>query len=937
MEKLDPKIDINEKFREVEYILSGIKVEKNLFIGDYSFLVTLIIFSYKWFDDIFTQDKDAFIKIPEKCRWVHLLENSSNYFDRISLNIKEISLLNPCLHGLDEAFSIAQYNKLVPTDIQRKIIETFTGFNFSEANYSNERITNIITGIFDSTKDGGLSNSDYWFNKMAIYLLDPKGGDYFYNPDCGVGDGIIATINYLREKTTTANQKALEINQLLSSIRLSGEVQLGCDYAVAILRLALLNINIKIIKNDISFKNVPGEPKPSIIFTNHWSGLTKQNIFAPSKKKFTISYEGDMLILPRAFAIELYILFSSLKRLDETGRMGIILSKEVLFAESTNKIRKLLIERDYLEAVVSDPSGSGSVLLILNKNKDVNRKEKVAFLNPEDSDDNEVLEWPVSTKEINRITDIYKSFKTEDRKDVIVTLENIRLLKYNLSPIFYTANLINAINLYGEDNIAFVELSALIHDIKEAKTYDEKRPADLDPTIGWVNKAYADDRVLATGAVEISAEDLINKLSDPYIKPTVFPKKAHGLVKKDGFISQKCILVSLSEISRLSSNLPAGLPTLFDPEKILKDKTFVVENTDQGKLFYTWLTPLIPKETKIGLEYLYYTLFVPFVYEQLLSSSTIASIQSIIVPIHKSLKGQQAFLPTLKQYILELDEQKQKVIRGRLKSKHEKKEAEFQIIKHLAHSLNRRIGNVETIMTNLERFIQRKGLSDAALQEIHYEGQQPVIVKDKISVALTDLRQMHRVIKDTRALVTREVKAEDYELVDLGEIFNSHILTKYKDHNFKINLDCPEGVKALLHESSFIEAIDNIINNAEEHGFKNRETGNEIFFWIYDVGNEIIIDYANNGAKFPSDIKAAEFLEFGVKGKSSTGTGRGGAYVKLMLDAHKAKFEIINEEKPYWRLNKSGKMAVKKDKGFLNYSVYFRITIPKRRHNEQED
>ena len=132
-----------------------------------------------------------------------------------------------------------------------------------------------------------------------------------------------------------------------------------------------------------------------------------------------------------------------------------------------------------------------------------------------------------------------------------------------------------------------------------------------------------------------------------------------------------------------------------------------------------------------------------------------------------------------------------------------------------------------------------------------------------------------------------------------------------------------------MHESSFIEAIDNIINNAVEHGFKDRETGNKIFFWIYDLENEIVIDYANNGAQFPSDIKEDEFLEFGVKGISSNGTGLGGAYVRLMLDAHNASFEIIR--------NKSSKRKPIEDRFNLKHGVYFRFIIPQGRRNGQKD
>lgn len=920
---MDPKVAILwSKFYDSAYSLSDLKSDKgeslvnNLAI----IIIHFVILSYKRFDDILTHDKDAYIKIQEKYRWKNLQKQSSDYLEFIDSGLRDISTLTPCLQGVAEIFNIGQYNKLIPAQTQREIIEIFTSIDLSKQNYSHDQIADFAVLAFETAEDwwAAFMNTPYNIGKLAVYLLKPQKGDYFYLPFCGIGDSLIATINYLRDKTPNS-QDALE------TIKLYAEDNDKYYYAISALRLALSNIRTKIIENNDRFTKYSAvEQKPSIVFVDLY--IADRHRFS-IEQNISLTCEDNNFIVSKKF-IDLYFLLHSLKKLDENGRMGILISKEILFAENAKKIRKWLVEKDYLEVVVSELEGP--VLLILNKNKDVTRKGRVAFIKAKTSHDTD--EYPLTTKEINRITEIYRSFETKDRKDVIVTLEDIRLLKYNLSPKYYTADLASAINLYGKDNISFVKLSELVQEIREDKPGINKTKYDSSLT-----QLIFEEKVLGR-------KDLTNNLSDPYIKQSNNSDSYSDItgkltdIPKDSYISQKCILFSLDEISRLSSGLPAGLPTIFDPEKILKDTTFVDENTAQGKLFYTWLTPLIPKENKIVCEYLYYTLFVPFVYEQLLSASSIEAIKSILVPVHKSLKLQHAFLPALKQYILDLYEQKQKVIRGRLKAEDEKKEAEFQIIKHLAHSLNRRIGSVETVMTNLESFIQRKGLSGAALQEIHYEGQQPIIVKDKISVALNDLKQMYRVIKDTRALVTKEVKPEDFELVDLGELFKSHILTKYEGHNFHINFDCPpERVKVFLHKGSFIEAIDNIISNAEEHGFKNRENGNEIFFWIYDVGNEIIIDYANNGAKFPSDIKAAEFLEFGVRGKSSNGTGFGGAYVKLMLEAHNAKFEIINEEKTYWRLNKSGKMAVKKEKGFLNYSVYFRITIPQRRHYGQEN
>ncbi len=906
---------------------------KSLVDGFFQITIPLVIFSYKRFDDVLCCDKDAFIKIPEKCQWKHVVEHSSDYFKLIDSNLREISSLNPCLNGIADIFDIARYNDMIPADTQKKIIDIFANLDLSEDKVSTKEITDVVTLFFNIS-------IDYWsypytcyaysYNKLAVHLLDPKEGDYIYVPFCFTGEGLVAAINFLQDKAKpvilnlaesvnlnlikfrslfkylpykeSENLNLTEKNQVLSSIRLHGEEEGDYFYASAALRLALTNVKTKIIDKSDSFANsFSDRQKPSIILLD-----------AHSQSDYYENHENQ----------ELAFLLNSLKILDDTGRMGIFISEKALSSEIATSIKEFLFEYDYIEAVVSLGNiGDPIFLLIINNNKHLSKKGKVALIkanNTPESYDNP-LEMGVSTKEINRICQIYKSFKTEDNADIIATIEDIRL--YDLLPQFYyIANLTDIFNLYGRD-IEFIKLPKLIEDIKEDE-FDNKKQYDDNIAEGSSN--LLQNQEFVPEEFVIDKKDLTHNLEKPYVIKLSDKSKFKKFVNRNNFLSQKSILVSLDEIARLSSNLPAKLPTMFDPDKIFDDKSF--SSDEQHKFFYQKeLVAFIPKENKIICEYLYYSLFVPCVYEQLLASRTITSLESILLPVHKSLKMQRAFLPVLKQYILDLEKERQKT----LEAKDEKKEAEFQIVKHLGHSLNRRIGNVESILDNLSDFINRKGMDSEPLQEIFYEGQKEIIVKDKISEAINDLKQMHKLIKGTRELVTKritELKNEDYKVVDLRELFDKHILAKYRGDNFKFNFHYPDSVKARLHESSFIEAFDNIINNAVDHGFKGEKTGNEIFFWIDALENQIIIDYANNGEPFPPDILKEDFLEFGVKGISSNGTGLGGAYVGLMLKAHNASFEIIRK--------KLLKRKPIDDRWEPKHGVYFRFIISQRRLNE---
>ena len=110
-----------------------------------------------------------------------------------------------------------------------------------------------------------------------------------------------------------------------------------------------------------------------------------------------------------------------------------------------------------------------------------------------------------------------------------------------------------------------------------------------------------------------------------------------------------------------------------------------------------------------------------------------------------------------------------------------------------------------------------------------------------------------------------------------------------------------------MHRSFFVEAIQNIIRNAEMHAFQKNRTDGEIRFQITERGENIVIDYTNNGCNFPDNMTTEKFLTLGEKAVTSPGEGYGGAWIGKVIDAHNGIFEIIRDDNP----------------------VHFRITIPK--------
>jgi nitrogen fixation/metabolism regulation signal transduction histidine kinase len=102
-----------------------------------------------------------------------------------------------------------------------------------------------------------------------------------------------------------------------------------------------------------------------------------------------------------------------------------------------------------------------------------------------------------------------------------------------------------------------------------------------------------------------------------------------------------------------------------------------------------------------------------------------------------------------------------------------------------------------------------------------------------------------------------------------------------------------------LHKQSFIEAMSSLIKNAQDHAFtQGCKKSGEVRFRVHGDGDDIIIDYTNNGQPFPSNLTEKDFLSAGGRGRDSTGEGLGGAWIGKVLEAHSGTLEIIRDGNP---------------------------------------
>lgn len=234
----------------------------------------------------------------------------------------------------------------------------------------------------------------------------------------------------------------------------------------------------------------------------------------------------------------------------------------------------------------------------------------------------------------------------------------------------------------------------------------------------------------------------------------------------------------------------------------------------------------------------------------------------------------------------------------------EKQEAEFSILGHLSHNVKPNLQIAKSPIAAVREFLDERGISGEVLAQ-RLDGSEET-VGEALDKALLSLNQIAAILDNTKKLVTRQIRQEDFSEVALVPLLNSEVVPLYAGR-LRISVTGNEQLYVRLHRESFVEAMNNLVRNAQMHAFNDPEIEPLLEFSVRETRRRVVVDYHNNGKHFPTNLSAKDFLSFGRKSNESPGEGLGGAWIGKMIEAHHGSFEIIRDQHP----------------------LHFRITLPK--------
>ena len=265
---------------------------------------------------------------------------------------------------------------------------------------------------------------------LLVSLLKPTAKMKVYDPTVGSGGMLIQTRNYL-----------VKHGENPQNISLYGqEMNIG-TYAICKMNMFLHGVlNADIRKGDTIREPQHIENGRLMLFdrviANPPFSLEKWG----KKEAESDPYGRFPFGTPPKDTGDLAFVQHMIASLNAHGRMGVVVPHGVLFRGSSEKeIRKGIIERDLIEAVIGLPpdlfygASISAVLLIINKKKDPARKEKVIFINGE----LDYLEGKNQNKlrdeDIEKILKTFDDYENVKRYSKVVSLDEICENDYNLN------------------------------------------------------------------------------------------------------------------------------------------------------------------------------------------------------------------------------------------------------------------------------------------------------------------------------------------------------------------------------------------------------------------------------------------------------------------------------------------------------------------------
>lgn len=378
-------------------------------------------------------------QIPDGCHWEDVRKKTVNVGAALQKAFNEIEKAN--FEMLHDVFGDAQWtNKRRLSD--EKVLDLIE--HFSQMNLSVENVPHDIMGegyeylIKKFADDSGHTAAEFYTNRTVVKLMtqitDPQPGESIYDPTCGSGGILLSSALHVKEQGKeyrTLKLYGQELNLITSAIARINMFMHNVDEFLIVQGDTL--DNPQILEND-ELK------KFDVIMANPPYSVKKWNREKWMNDPFGRNIWGTPPQGCADYAFEQHIM----KSLNEdTGRSVVLFPHGVLFRDAESEIRKKMIEKDYVDAVIGlgknlfYNSSMESCLLICRMKKPEERKGKIIFIDAKDELRIERTNAWLEPKHIKKISEAYWKYKDLECLAKVISNKEVLVNNGNLSIQLY--------------------------------------------------------------------------------------------------------------------------------------------------------------------------------------------------------------------------------------------------------------------------------------------------------------------------------------------------------------------------------------------------------------------------------------------------------------------------------------------------------------------
>ncbi len=368
--------------------------------------------------------------------------------------------------NLESVLSSIDFNRKVGSrprsnDNIRELIVYFNGVSLTDNNLASpgiigKTLQSLISKFADiAGKKGGEFSTPQELNHLMVRLVKPQPFQSVYDPCCGAAGTLLAAQEFVLATSS-------------ETIHCFGQELTGNTWSIAKMNMMLNGIENSDIRNEdtlinpshinsegelIKFDRIICQPPFSTNFGYGGTGNNAETVEFPERYKYgQVSSRGkkaDLMFIQHMLAV-----------CSDKGKIATTTPLGVLFRGGEEQsIRKGIVEDDILEAVISLPpglfygTGIPAALLVFNKDKKTERKNKILFIDASYDYSEKRYSNQLRLADIEKITTVYDNYANQDTYARLVDIGDIKANDFNLSVRRYVDNSptlrrINELNKY---------------------------------------------------------------------------------------------------------------------------------------------------------------------------------------------------------------------------------------------------------------------------------------------------------------------------------------------------------------------------------------------------------------------------------------------------------------------------------------------------------